>query len=349
MFVEKEMENISSTWQAKQIGVIIMNPQNGEIISMGLYPNFDLNEFNLVEDPSIYQNHLVESVYEMGSIVKPITMAIGIDTGKITPETTYNDTGSIVLDGYKISNHDKSPHGVVDMQEVLNKSLNLGAAFVEQKVGRDVFSDYMKKLLSSKTGIDLPNEVSPLVSNFETKRDIEMATASFGQGIAMSPISITRALATLGNGGKLITPHLAKKIEYESGEVKEISLPSPVQIFKTETTEAVSRMLVNAVDDALLDGAISLKHYSIAAKTGTAQMASSDGGYSEDKYLHSFFGYFPAFDPKFIIFLYQIEPRGAQFASQTLVNPFINIVKFLINHYEIRPDRDIINQNEGNN
>jgi len=349
-FVQDEIKVIQNEWNSKQIGIVVMRPDNGEIVSMGLYPDFDLNEFSQVENVSVYQNHLVESVYEMGSIVKPLTVAIGLDNNSITPDTTYNDKGSLTLNNYTIYNYDKKARGVVNMQEILNQSLNLGVSFIVSEVGNDKFAEYMKNIFSGKTAIDLPNESAPLIANLDSPRDIELATASFGQGIAMSPIAITRALATLGNGGKLVQPHLVKEIEYELGFAKEISITDPVQIFKPETSEEISRMLVKVVDDALRGGTVALNNHSIAAKTGTAQIASPDGGYYEDKYLHSFFGYFPAYEPEYLVFLYHIEPQGARYASETLTEPFMNITKFLINHYEIRPDRDIINeQDEGNN
>lgn len=343
-FVQDEINNINNAWHSKEIGVIIMNPQNGEIISMALEPTFNLNEFNLVEDPAVYSNDLIESVYEMGSIVKPLTMAIGLDTGSVNPETTYNDLGSITMDGYTFYNYDKKGRGVVNMQEVLNKSLNTGVSFVVGQVGNNVFADYMKQIFGSKTEIDLPNEAASLISNLDSSQNIEYATASFGQGIAMSPISITRALATLGNGGKLVWPHLVKEIEYELGISKKIELPKPIQVFKPETSEEISRMLVKVVDEALRDGTVALNNYSIAAKTGTAQIPSSEGGYYKDRFLHSFFGYFPAYNPEFIIFLYHIEPQGSQYASETLTQPFMNIIKFLINHYKIKPDRELNDQ-----
>jgi cell division protein FtsI (penicillin-binding protein 3)/stage V sporulation protein D (sporulation-specific penicillin-binding protein) len=230
--------------------------------------------------------------------------------------------------------------GVVNMQEVLNNSLNTGAAFVMLTIGSETFSDYMKKLVGQKTGIDLPNEVTPLVDNLDSKRQIEHATASFGQGIAISPINAIRALAAISNGGYLVTPHIVKSIKYEMGITKDVDIPEPQKIFKDETSGKISKMLTVAVDDALLGGTVALPHHSVAAKTGTAQMADDvNGGYFADKYMHTFFGYFPSYDPQFIILLYTMNPRGVQYSSQTLTMPFMEIVKFLINYYQIEPDR----------
>jgi cell division protein FtsI/penicillin-binding protein 2 len=149
-----------------------------------------------------------------------------------------------------------------------------------------------------------------------------------------------RALSALANGGTLVTPHLVKSIEYESGKVHTVGYPDGERVFKAETGEDITRMLVKVVDTALKGGKAKNPYYSIAAKTGTAQIADTQGGgYYDDRYLQSFFGYFPAYDPQFLIFLYTVEPKGVQYASETLTDPFMDLVQFLINYYAIPPDR----------
>lgn len=339
-YSEEIIKKVEETWDSQKTGIIVMNPKTGAILSMALTPNFDANNFSESEDISIFNNDSIESVYEMGSIIKPLTVAIGLDTKTITPQTTYEDLGFLKMDGRTIYNYDKKGRGVVDMQEVLNKSLNTGVAFITKKVGKEKSSMYMKKLIGQKTGIDLPNEVSSIVTNLDSTRDIEHATASYGQGIAISPIQTIRALATLSNGGYLVKPHVVKAIKYNFGLEKNIESDVKTQVFSNETSEEITRMLVKVVDEALMNGTVSIPNYSIAAKTGTAQIADkTSGGYYSDRYLHSFFGYFPAYDPQFIILLYTIEPKGVDYASQTLTNPFMDLVKYLINYYQIEPDR----------
>ncbi len=137
-----------------------------------------------------------------------------------------------------------------------------------------------------------------------------------------------------------MTPHLARSIEYTNGKVQEVGFAPGDRVFKQETSEEITRMLVNVVDTALRGGKLKKEHYSIAAKTGTAQIADNEsGGYYEDKFLHSFFGYFPAYKPRFLIFLYTVEPKGVKYASETLTDPFMELTDFLINYYSIAPDR----------
>ena len=339
--LEKILKETQNMWRSDSIGGIIMNPKTGEIYAMASRPTFDLNNLNDVSDPYIFSNQLVEGVYEMGSIIKPLTMAAGIDSKAITAESTYDDTGFLILNNKRIANWDNKARGVISMQEVLNQSLNIGAANVALKVGAEDFTRYFLSFgLGELTGIDQPNELKGKVSNLKTGREIEQATASYGQGIAMSPIATVRALSIIANGGLLIEPHLAKKIEYMDGTTEEIISDLGVRVIQKETAEDVTRMLVEVVDTALRKGTVKMTHYSIAAKTGTAQIAApAIRGYYEDKFLHSFFGYFPAYNPKHIIFLYHIYPKDVKYASETLTNPFMDMTKFLINYYDIPPDR----------
>lgn len=334
------LEKANSQYSSSLTGAVIMDPHTGEIIAMNAVPSFDLNDRSgaTIEH---FQNPLVENVYEFGSTIKALTVAAGLDAGVITPQSTYYDGGQIQLDGFTIKNYDGRGRGTVSMQEVLNQSLNTGVSHIVQLMGRDKFRNYfLSYKLGSETGIDLPNEAHGLVNNLQSPREVEYATASFGQGIAMTPIETTRALATLANGGLLVTPHLVKRIEYHDGEVKEVRYPEGERVLSEAASEEISRMLVTVVDDALKGGTVALPHHTIGAKTGTAQIPDPvHGGYYEDKYLHSFFGYFPAFDPKFIIFMYTVEPQGVKYASETLTEPFMEITKFLINYYSIPPDR----------
>ncbi len=339
ILLEEQLEKINEKWGSDYSGGIVMDPSNGEIVAMAVTPTFDPNNLKDETDSSIFSNPLVERVYEMGSIIKPLTMVAGIDAGAVTADTTYYDSGTVTLDKKTFSNFDGKGRGTVNMQEVLNQSLNTGVAFVVRQMGKGNFARYMKDFgIGEETGIDLPNETHGLVENLSSPRDIEYATASFGQGIAITPIQTVRALSVLANGGKLINPHIGQKIEYKIGGSKKIYPGVDEQVIKKESAEEITRMLVSVVDNALLSGAVKMDHYSIAAKTGTAQIATK-GGYFDDKFLHSFFGYFPAYEAKFLVFLFSYDPKGVKYASETLTYPFMDITKFLINYYQIPPDR----------
>lgn len=337
--LEVELAEVHEKWGSAETAGIIIHPKTGAIYALGVRPSFDANNFG-EGNTALFKNPVVENIYEFGSVIKPLTIAAGIDAGAVTRETTYNDKGSIRVDGATVSNFDGEARGVVSMQEVLSQSLNTGVAFVVEEMGTDAFREYFEKLnVGGETGIDLPNEAKGLVGNLESPRTLEYITASFGQGIAMSPINAAAMLATLANDGKLVTPHVVSEIRHPSGLITKIEHEEGVQVFDPESTKEVTRMLVTVVDEALGGGNVEIKTMSVAAKTGTAQIASPEGGYYDDRYLHSFFGYFPAYDPEFLIFLYTVEPKEVRYASQTLTDPFLNMVKFLINYYTIEPDR----------
>lgn len=339
--LEKTLDGIKTKWNSESVGGIIINPKTGEIYSMALTPGFDPNNFRIEKTSAVFSNDVVENVHEMGSIIKPLTMAVAIDLGLASSKTTYDDSGSVTLNGKTIYNFDKVGRGVITMQEAMGKSLNTGFVFLSQKIGHEQFQKYFKAFgLGEKTGIDLPNEARGLIDNLNSPRDIEYATASFGQGIAMTPVEVVRALSAVANGGTLITPHIVKKINYSLGYSKTINFPEGARVIKKTTSEDTTRILVEDFDSYFQNGKAKNPHYSIAEKTGTAQIPLPNGtGYYEDRNLHSFFGYLPAYDPQFLVFMYTVHPQGAQYSSESLGPAFVDLTKFLINYYNIPPDR----------
>lgn len=341
-FLENKLKEVKEKYQVDSIGGIIMNPNDGSIYALAAKPDFNPNDFSK-NKTSTFSNPLVENVLEFGSVVKPLIMAGAIDAGVLTPSTTYNDKGSIFVEKKEIFNFDKKGRGPgTSMQEVLNQSLNTGMVYVEQKLGRDRLRDYLLSFgLKDKTGIDLPNETSGLVSGIlKSPREIEYANAAFGQGVAFTPMEMIRALAALGNGGNLVVPHVVKEIRYNNGSSKVMNYPTVRTKISEETSKVITGMLVTVMDKSIKGGLAKFDNFSVAVKTGTAQIADSvTHGYHEDMNTHSFVGYFPAYDPQFIVFLYAVNPKGVPYAATTWTDPFLDITKFLLNYYEVPPDR----------
>lgn len=344
--VQKELQKVTTAIQNEQnselTGAIIMDPYTGEILAMSQTPSFNPEQTKNVKDISIYNNDIVDSAHEMGSIIKPLTMAVGVDTGKVHADSIYHDEGFIKVRDRTMYNFDKKGRGDITLQTALSQSLNTGFVYIANKVGNDVMTDYFYKFgLGEKTMIDLPDESAPLTSNLK-KGDVEHATAAFGQGIAMTPLGTIRALAVIANGGYLVQPHVVSKIKYSIGTEKVIDIPKfdkKDQILKDTTADEVRGMMVYNVDNALLNGKGKNPRYSIGAKTGTAQIASPNGGYYTDRNIHTFIGFFPAYKPKAIVFMYTVWPKNAQYASESLAKTFLDLSSFLIQYYEIPPDR----------
>lgn len=340
--LEGALSNIKTKWGARTVGGIIMDPRTGEIIAMATSPSFDANNFKDIESVSVLSNPSVERVYEFGSVVKPLIMAAALDRGVVTPETTYFDSGFVQVEDKVINNFDKKGRGLVSMQDVLNQSLNTGMVFVYNRLGKDSMRDYLTNYgLREKTGIDLPGEVKPLTSNLESPRNLEYANASFGQGIAMTPINLISALSVLANGGYRITPHVGYEIEYEDGRKEKLfeEKEEREKILNDQALTDIRDMLITVVDEGYSQYHLSLSDYSVAAKTGTAQIARADGkGYVEGENMHTLFGFFPAYDPQFIILFYAEAPN-ARYAIESLSSEFFDIVKFMVSYYDIPPDR----------
>jgi len=338
--LENDLAKLNSRYSSQQSGGIIMNPATGEIIAIASYPTFDENNRQDVS-PSELRNPLVENVYEFGSIMKPITMASGLDAGVITSETTYDDTGCITVNTARICNWDLKPRGVIPMKQIIVQSLNVGASWVATELGQDTFREYFTKLFGQKTGVDLPSEGRSLLSNLSKPQQINYNTASYGQGIAVTPIQMIRALGALANGGVMVQPHLVSTIRLNSGIERELDWDKSVRVFSAAAVRDTAEMMTAVVDEKLENGKAKIPTMSVAAKTGTAQLTDGRGGYASDRFFHSFTGFFPAYNPRFIILLYTNDPKNVTYASDTLGSTFLDLVHFLIDYYAIPPDRGI--------
>jgi len=347
-FIEQELKKIDQNYNSQYSAAIVMDPENGEIVTMAQSDGFNPNESR-----QHYRNHLVEDRLELGSIIKPLTVAIGLEEDVINRDFTYNDTGSIQYGRYTVRNFDGRGRGpATTLQTILTNSLNTGVAIIAGRLDPTDLYIYFSALgLGVETGVDLPGEVYGFIDSLSTEREIEIATASFGQGVAFTPLAATKALASLANNGVMPTPHLGSRIEY--GDL----IPSRVhrnqegeQVFSAQTVKTVTDMLVNIVDDSDTFRPYSDPNFAVAIKTGTAEIPDPTGGYYSDRYLHTMMGYFPAYaepgDQKFFILYLTMKPQGARYSSTTLKDPFFNTVQFLKNYYELKPDRSADNQLE---
>jgi len=338
--LENDLAKLTKRYASKESGGIIMDPATGAILALASYPSYDGNNRQDVA-PSLLGNPLVEHVHEFGSIMKPLTMAAGLDAGVITPETTYNDTGCITVNTARICNWDGKPRGVIAMPEILLQSLNVGASWIATKLGQDAFREYFTALFGTKTGIDLPNEGRSLLSNLSKPQQVGYDTAAFGQGIAMTPMQMVRALGALANGGMMAEPHLVRAVRLNSGIERSIDWSRTTPVFSAAAVRETATMMTALMDQKLEGGKAMIPTMSVAVKTGTAQLTDGRGGYHTDRFFHSFVGFFPSYSPRFVILLYTNDPQGVEYASETLDTTFLDLVHFLIDYYQVPPDRGL--------
>jgi cell division protein FtsI/penicillin-binding protein 2 len=263
-----------------------------------------------------------------------VTISAGLESGKITPQTRYYDSGEVKVDDKTIKNWDQKAYGWQDMTGVIAHSLNVGAVFAEQKMGNDLFYQYvLKSDVNQKTGIDLPGEVKGNINNLKGFQDIYFATASFGQGITATPLGMLSVVSAVANKGVMMKPYIVEKIvSADGGESQGIEPQEKTRIMKEETARLMRVMMANAVE---VNQAAVIKGYQVAGKTGTAQMADESGQYGKDT-VHSFAGFAPAENPRFAI-LVKLERPKADLAGATAIPIFKELAQFILNYYEIPP------------
>jgi len=321
---EEILAELIKKFEAAGGTIIIQQPTTGEILALANKPDFNPNNYNQAE-LSAFLNPAVQGLYEPGSVLKIITMAAGLDSEKLTPETSFFDTGSVTLNGKTIENWDKKAYGQVTMTNVIEKSINTGAVWAEKTIGHDLFYNYLVKFgLGEKTGIDLPQEQTGDLANLKNKQaqDIDFATASFGQGLAITPLELISAFSAVANGGNLIKPYL-------NAELKPKILR---QIISSETSQKLKEMMISAVEKAEV---AAIANYRVAGKTGTAQVPDfKNGGYTSDS-IHTYVG----FVSNFTILIKLDKPQGAPLAGVTVVPVFKELAQFVLNYYNIPPDK----------
>lgn len=327
--------------------IIVMDPYSGAIKAMVNSPDYDPNQYQKITDYSAFINSSITNQFEPGSGFKPLTMSIGLDAGKITPATTFTDPGSVTIGEYTIKNAENGKFGTVDMSLVIKNSINTGMVFILRMMGGnpDQITRAGKELLyqgiqkfgfGKNTGIELANEAPGKVKD-PTAADIDYANMTFGQGIATTQLQMISAEATIANGGTLVQPYILAKKLLPNGDLETIPhKPRAERVIKPETASAVASMMIKVVEGG--SGYLTrMPGYSIAGKTGTAQVPKAGGGYEEKKNIGSFVGFAPVDNPQFIIMVRVDYPETNTFAERSAVPAFAEVAKELFKYYQIPP------------
>jgi len=321
--------------------VVMMDPETGAILALCGSPDFDSNEYNQVADASVYNNYAIWNAYEPGSVMKAVTMAAALDTGVLTPATTYNDTGSMKFGSQIINNSDHQNLGLQTMIEVLDKSLNTGAIFAMQLTGMDKYESYLKSFgFGVRTGVELDTESPGNLSSLSSKRPIDAASASFGQGITVTALQLAVAYGAIANGGKVMKPYIVDSIVHPDGTVVKTQPRTVRQVISDRAAGLLTGMLVSVVKNGHGKRA-AVPGYLVAGKTGTAQIPKNDGtGYDSDPHatIGTFVGFAPVTDPRFVMVVRMDRPQDVTFAESSAAPLFGDIAGFALKYLEVPPD-----------
>ena len=335
--VEAHLARAIQTHEAASGEIIVMDPRTGAILAMAGAPCFEPYAFFETEDESLFLNPFVTRQYEPGSVMKLLTMAIALDSGTVTPGSTYYDAGVLEWGGHRTYNWDRSAPGTTDMTTLLSRSLNVGAATIATWTGADSFYRYLQQFgFGRPLGVDVMSEANGLMPlpGDEDWTEAFLATNAYGQGLAVTPLQMITAVSALANDGYIMQPHLVQKIDngHDVFENTPAVLSRPVS---RETAQQVVSMAVTAVarevPAALVEG------YTIAGKTGTAQIAEN-GVYLSDDVIGSFIGWLPADAPEIIVLVKLDRPQSAPWGSQTAAPVFAGLVEELVVLLDIPPD-----------
>ncbi len=333
--IERRLSEGVTKYGAKEGSVIVMDPKTGGILGMAAIPSYDPGAFG--EFPKdVYKNPIVSQTYEPGSTFKALIMAMGIERDVVTPTTMAEEPGPVRVGEYFIRTWDNRYRGLISMTDVLVHSSNVGMVYVQNKLGKDGMLKALHGFgFDELTGIDLQEEaVVPLRDDGDWK-EIDLATASFGQGIAVTAIQMIRAVSAIANGGQMVEPRIVKEIRDDTGRVIALKPKKNRSVVSERTARIITEMMVASVDRGEAQWA-KPAGYRIAGKTGTAQIPVA-GHYDDTKTIASFVGFAPADDPKFIILVTLREPTSSPWGSETAAPLFFTIAKDLFGYYGIAP------------
>jgi cell division protein FtsI/penicillin-binding protein 2 len=334
---EKYAKEAVDRTKAEKSSIIIMDPDNGKVLGMANYPTYDVNQYSKVSSPNLYNNNAIFETFEPGSIFKPIVMAAGIDSGAVTPDTTYINTGSVKVDNFTIHNVVQRAAGPTTMTEALDWSLNTGLVYVTSQLGKDRLYEYLKKFgFDELTGIQLATEGTTLLSDPSTWSKAKLATLGFGQGVATTSMHMVAASAAVVNGGKLFEPQIVSEIDHPDGTVEKISPKEIRQVISPTTSETMRAMLTDGAVHGLAHAA-AVPGYSFGGKTGTAQVAVN-GSYDNNHRITTFVGFAPANHPRFVAMVKISNPQTGIYSETTSVPIYKDLSKELYSYFKMAPD-----------
>lgn len=323
-------------YQAQSGCVTVADPRTMEILAMTCIPDFDPLEYYKFTEKE-FKNPIVSDVFEPGSIFKPLIVASALDARVIKPDDIYDEKGPVKIGKYFIRTWNDEYHGKINISQILQNSSNVGMVFIGNKLGEKRLYDAITNYgFGKETGIDIQGEVSSSVKNMNAWYTVDFATATFGQGIAVTQIQILTAFSSIINGGWLMKPYVVKEMVSESGDVKRIQPKRVKRVISDKTSMQIRKMLHEVVQH----GEVHWKTpagYEIGGKTGTAQIAV-EGTYDASKTNASFIGFVPVNDPKLIMLVTLHQPATSPWASETSAPLFFDIVKDLIVEYNISPN-----------
>jgi len=339
--IEEELREGLKRYQAKSACAIVMEPYTGEILGLSCLPGFDPGKY-YQHSAADFINPAVAKVYEPGSTFKPLIVAIGLENKSFKKNTVVNEPGPYRVGEYSIATWDNSYRGKISVAETLAKSSNVGMVELIKKIPQKQTDKYFDKLqLRSLTGIELEGEALGLIKPIEEWYKIDYLTYSFGQGLAITPIQLIRAFATLANNGDLVKPTVIKSYFDPNSKEKIVPKKKPeAQIFSVKTVKTMKKLLLNSVNHSEANWQNKPKNYDICGKTGTAQIAIG-GTYDPSLTIASFIGFLPCDKPRFITLVLYREPRSSPWGSETAAVSFFEIANKLILYYNIAPKHEI--------
>lgn len=333
--VESRLAEGVTKYGAKDGSVVVMDPKTGGILAMASYPSYDPLNYSEY-DKTLYKNSVVADSYEPGSTFKVLMMSAALNEHLVTPQTTMNEDGPVQVGPYLIRTWDDQYHGKLTMTQVIQNSSNVGMVFVGKKLGKDLELRYIHAFGFGKTtGIDLEDETSPDLRSDNQWGDIDLATATFGQGIAVTPLQMVRAVSAIANGGWLMEPHMVQSITDTYGKVITIPAKKITRVIDKATADEMTAIMINSVDNGEAKWA-KPKGYSIAGKTGTAQIPVA-GHYDSQKTIASFVGFAPSDNPLFVMLVTLDEPTTSQWGSETAAPLFFTIAQDIFKYDGIPP------------